>query len=264
MAIRRPGSERGAVRLALALGLALGATGTSAVETEAEAEPNPAALEAPIGASAEALRIRFGEALHAVEPVVAESAFAQLPGPQRRGAESPSPARPVAQQRLVRASDGNLQQVEYDLAEDRVYRVRWRLAERFERPVMDAVVARLTARLGEPAYDQTLRAKLGSVRADLRRAGWVLGARALEIRQLHPFNGGPFFVSLADRATLETIVAARGTPLPQPDSTGAWWRRPQRSQTLLSAAERDSLAMEVDGLVAALRDAAQAEPPRTP
>ncbi len=256
MAIRRPGSERRTVGLALALGLAVGATGTAATESEAEPESAPAALAAPIGASAGALRARFGEALHEVEPVVAESVFAQLPTPERPAADAPPPDRPVvAQQRLARVSEGSVQRVEYDLADDRVYRVRWRLAERFERPLMDAVVARLQARLGEPAYDQTLRAKLGSGRADLRRAGWVLGARALEIRQLHPFNGGPLFVSLADREALETIVAVRGTPLPQPDSTGAWWRRPQRSQTLLSETERAALASEVDVLVAELAGA---------
>ena len=188
-----------------------------------------------------------------MEPVVAESVFAQLPGPERAEDEASPPESPaVAQQRLARAAEGPVVRVEYDLAEDRVYRVRWRLAERFERPLMGAVVARLEARLGEPAYDQTLRAKLGSGRADLRRAGWVVGARALEVRQLHPFNGGPLFVSLADRGAMDAIVAARGTALPQPDTTGAWWRRAQRPPTPLSQAERDALATEIDALIAEL------------
>ena len=226
------------------------AAGALAAEGEARSAGRaPLAVPPLLGASGEALRGRFGEALRRVEVVVPDTVYEQVlegsGGRRRQGAE---PA--VGEQtRWSRAADGAVSREEYDLAEDRVYRVRWQLAERYEHPLLDEVVARAAKRFGRPAYDQTMRAKPGSARADLRRVGWNLGGRALEIRQLHPFTGGPIFVSLADRAALQAIVDRRETPLPQPDSTGAWWRRAQRPPSALNEAERRTRVDEIGALL---------------
>ncbi|MGH7337285.1 MAG: hypothetical protein ACREI7_06895 [Myxococcota bacterium] len=206
------------------------AAGALAAEGDARSA-GPARLAVPplLGASGEVLRGRFGEALRRVE-VAAEPAVGD-------------------QTRWSRAADGAVSREEYDLAEDRVYRVRWQLAERYDHPLLNEVVARAAQRFGRPAYDQTLRAKPGSARADLRRVGWNLDGRALEIRQLHPFTGGPIFVSLADRAALQAIVDRRETPLPQPDTTGAWWHRAQRPPSALNEAERRTRVDEIGALL---------------
>ena len=115
---------------------------------------------------------------------------------------------------------------------------------------MPTLVAHLSERLGEPAYDQTIEAKLGSGRSDLRRAGWRRGDLTIEVRQLHPFTGGPLFVSLSDRAVMDRIVDAHGIVLPQPETTSAWWSRPQRAVSLPTSQERESLAHSIDALLA--------------
>jgi hypothetical protein len=115
---------------------------------------------------------------------------------------------------------------------------------------MGPLVAHLSGSLGVPAYDQTLSAKLGSGKSDLRRTGWRRGRHALELRQLHPFVGGPVYLSLTDIVAMQAIVEARATALPQPESGGEWWRRPQSPPTLLTEAERGALLAAIDALVA--------------
>jgi hypothetical protein len=225
-----------------------------AAEDEARSGSGPAPLAVPplLGASREALRGRFGEALRRVDVVVPDTVYEQvLEGLRQDAPTAKVPVEPAVgdQTRWWRAADGAVTREEYDLAEDRVYRVRWQLSERYEHPLLNEVVARAAKRFGRPAYDQTLRAKPGSPRADLRRVGWYLDGRALEIRQLHPFTGGPIFVSLADRAALQAIVDRRKTPLPQPDTTGAWWRRAQQPATALKEAERRARVDEIDALL---------------
>ena len=202
------------------------------------------------------LRERFGAALApvSVEPVRSVQVQVAEGGPPRAdGAKAPPvPAEPFAEQlRLGRSiAEGDLRRAEYDLFRGRVYRLRWLLSERFERPLMEPLVARLRQRLGPPAYDQTLEARLGSGKSQLRRTGWRRGAQALELRQLHPLTGGPLYLTLSDPAAMQAIVEAHTLVLPQPETTGEWWRRPQQPPALLTAAERDRLLAAIDALVA--------------
>lgn len=168
--------------------------------------------------------------------------------PRSTGDGKASPYRD--QVRLARrVGEGDVRRVEYDLHAGQVVRIRWRLAERFEQPVMDALVARLAERLGPPAYDQTIEAKLGSGKATLRRAGWTLGERGLEVRQLHPLTGGPLFVTQSDLAALRRIVSAGGVVMPEPDTSEAWWRRPQAAPRLPTSQEIEEWVAAVDALV---------------
>jgi hypothetical protein len=227
-----------------------------------------AAGELPLGAGEAELRARYGEALREVRVERVRSLHEQVgellrpqPGAPEAGAVPDAAPAPVeaapdpyaGQRRLARSlPEGDARRVEYDLYDGRVYRIRWLLAERFERPLMDALVASLAQRVGPPRYDQTIEAKLGSGRADLRRSGWEREGSALEIRQLHPFVGGPVFVTLSDVSALQAIVDARATALPQPETTGDWWLRPQQSPKLLAPKDRDELVAALDALVAAL------------
>jgi hypothetical protein len=206
------------------------------------------------GATEAELRERFGSALRPVAVTPVRSAYEQvLEAPKPPGPESAAPEPFAGQSRLVRMaseSGGAVRAVEYDLLRGVVYRSRWQLAERFERPLMEPLVVHLTGTLGQPAYDQTVEAKLGSGRSELRRAGWQRGDRWLEVRQLHPLSGGPLFVTLSDRAMMQSIVDAEGVVMPQPETSGDWWRKPQKPPRLLGAAERDRLLAEFDALLA--------------
>lgn len=248
MAIRRRESEPTGRRGRLLAPILCTVLAASAAVGEESADTEPA----PLGATAAALRERFGDELRPVEAVRSESVFEQIAPRREEDTGGTEPPTGPAQLRLARPSSGDVRRVEYDLSEGRVYRVRWRLAERFEHPILGAVVVRVGERLGRPDYDQTLRAELGSERADLRRTGWTLGPRQLEIRQLHPFTGGPIFLSLADVEAMQAIVEAKGVPLPQPETTGAWWRRPQRPPELPTEEERRELVAAIDALVAEL------------
>jgi hypothetical protein len=199
-----------------------------------------------------ALQSRKIEARRALGPGLSRA----LPGPPDSGSGSGSGEVSVTdpfagQRRLVRPlADGDLRQIEYDLFADHVYRVRWQLAARFERPIMDALVARLSAELGEPYYDQLIEGKFGSGRATLRRAAWRSGPHTLEVRQLTPLLGGPLFVTLSDRVALQAISAEGGTASPEPDSIGPWWQQPLPTADLLSAGERDALLAAFDRVLA--------------
>jgi hypothetical protein len=258
-ATRRRASEAAALALgAIGLLAAAGApAGGGPAPAAAEAAPEARAL---LGASEAELRARVG-ALREVEVEPVRSLHERiLEGAEPRAGAKPeqsegdvgaaqSPFRD--QRRLIREpGEGEVARAEYDLYRGRVYRVRWRLPERFERPVMEPAVAHLSARLGEPAYDQTVEAKLGSGKATLRRAGWRRGGHALELRQLSPFSGGPLYLTLSDVATLEAIFRAQVVPLPQPETTEPWWKHPQRPPALLTPVERKHLWNVLDELVA--------------
>jgi hypothetical protein len=188
------------------------------------------------------------------DPQQAEPAGASAaPGASKTSAASPPLAAtkdPFAEQRrLVRhPSSGDVRRVEYELFRDRVYRVRWRLAERFERPLMDALVAHLTTKLGKPYYDQVIEGKFGSGRATLRRAGWRNESRIIELRQLNPLVGGPLYLSLSDQSGIAGIVASGGTAAPEPDSIGRWWTTPIEPQGALTARDRTTLVGAFDGV----------------
>jgi hypothetical protein len=215
-----------------------------------------AAAAAPLGVSETALRAQFGEALREVEVARPASVYEQIAG-KRPGDDDEAQAEPprdlyAGQKRLTRKGEGDVQRIELELHEGRTYRVRWQLAPRFERPLMTELVARLGQRLGPPDYDQTLRAELGAPRSELRRTGWNRGDRVFELRQLHPFTGGPVFLSVAERPALQAIVDAGGTPLPQPEHSGEWWRRAQRDPQLPSERERAALVAAIAQLVDSL------------
>jgi hypothetical protein len=253
--------------LVLALGAAVALPAVVAVGAAGAASfAEPVAL----GATEAQLRARFGESLSQVDVRTARPLHLRVPGRGAAGAageardggpaptgtaESPpvpaSGAMPYGdQQRLARTvSDGDVQRVEYDLHDGRVVRIRWLLAERFEQPVMDPVVSRLSERLGAPAYDQTIEGKLGSGKATLRRAGWTEAGRGLEVRQLHPQTGGPLYVTQSDLEALQAIVSEGGVVMPEPDTTQAWWRRPQSAPRLPTADEIAEGVAAVEALV---------------
>jgi hypothetical protein len=182
----------------------------------------------------------------------AESAAGDPPtaatGPASQEARDPL----ANQKRLVRKiGAGDVAGVEYELYQDRVYRIRWRLAERFEIPVMDAAVAHLTKEFGKPVYDQSFEAKVGSRKAERRRAGWKQAGLLLELRQLRPLGGGPIFVSLSDLAASQSIIDAQGILMPEPETTEQWWRGPQKPPGLPTADERAAAVVAIDEVVAA-------------
>jgi hypothetical protein len=49
---------------------------------------------------------------------------------------------------------------------------------------------------------------------------------------------------------MRAIVDAKAVVLPQPETTGDWWQRPQRQPALLTKEERDQLLAAVYTLVA--------------
>jgi hypothetical protein len=160
--------------------------------------------------------------------------------------------KPFAEQkRFVRSpKDADVRQVEYELFRTRVYRVRWQLAERFERPIIASLVVHLTAEFGKPYYDQLIEANFGSGRATLRRAAWQRGSLTLEVRQLNPLVGGPIFLTLSDQAKVKTIIASGGTAAPEPDSIGTWWQKPVKPLPPLSSGERKTLLAAFDVVLA--------------
>ncbi len=145
-------------------------------------------------------------------------------------------------QRLSRSlADADVVAIDYDLHDGRIFRIRWRLAERFEVPVMDRLLVQGRACLGEPAYDQTLEPKPGRARPVIRRIGWNHGGKRVELRQVHPLTGGPTYLSVADRAALDAALKDPRTPLAEPEGTSPWWQRPQVPE-IPEDAERRALA----------------------
>jgi hypothetical protein len=151
---------------------------------------------------------------------------------------------PYADQlRLKRVlTEGDVRVVEYELFRGRVYRIRWKLSERFHAPIMDDFVHQAAHCYGPFLYDQTIEAKLGSGESTLRRAGWERSGRLLEIRQLNPLGGGPLFVTVTDRKISKAIIAARGTLAPEPERRSEpWWQRKDTSPAPPSESERNAL-----------------------
>lgn len=238
---------------------AAAAAGTDETQPAAAAGGDEAAdAKAPVpvrfGTTEEALRERFGSALRE-EPVEEKKhpgyAFMEekmrarkLPG--ESDAEDSEPLvvqNPFeGQKKLVRTiSGGDIVAAEYDLYKGKVYGIRWKLAERFERTIIEDYVAAATERYGTPDYDQYVGAKFGSGKVDLRRAGWSRKDKLLEVRQLDPNSGGPVYVMIADRTVYRAIVAAKGVVAPAPDTMKAWWERPARQYQPMTKGERETL-----------------------
>jgi hypothetical protein len=248
---------RSALLILLAAGALAPAAGGDEGEAEAPARSVPAQGEpVALGSDEAALRAAFGDALREQKVEVPASLTEQILALGRRGSDDAAtpPAEPFAgQRRLVRElSGGDVRRVEYELRDGRVYRVRWRLAPRFEEPVLSAAVAKLAARLGEPVYDQTLEPRFGSARSELRRVGWKRDGRVLELRQIHPRTGGPVYLTLSDLATLQGIAEAGNVALPEPERSESWWQRPQREARLPTTQQVAELAAALDAVAAGL------------
>lgn len=139
--------------------------------------------------------------------------------------------------------------IRYDVHAGRVYRIRWRLAERFEVPILDALVVRGRLCFGRPAYDQTLKPKAGRLEPVVRRIGWRHGAKRFELRQVHPLTGGPVYLSITDHAALQTALKDRTAPPDEP--TTSWWRKPRKTR-IPGPDERRTLADAFGALLAQL------------
>ncbi len=149
-----------------------------------------------------------------------------------------------------RFSQSDLAYAEYELFRGKVYRVRWRLAERFERPLFSRIVDRMAHRFGSPIYDQLVEAKLGSDRASVRRAAWGWSGGTIEVRQLQPQQGGPLFLTWVDQKAVDGILDA-GLQVPsQPDQLPPWWEGKPASPRPLTAGEDEPLLLGFEALLA--------------
>ena len=143
--------------------------------------------------------------------------------------------------RWVRDGAGQVVRFEYEVWQDHVYRIRWRLAPAFERPVFAEFVRRATICLGPPESDQLFEAEPGSPRATLRRAVWSHGDRVIELRQLHPLRGGPVYLTVTRQGALREIAAVGGALYPEPDRNAPWWQRSMRVPEPVTSEERVQL-----------------------
>jgi hypothetical protein len=201
-----------------------------AQEIPAEALLDPARL----GMEQEALEALFEEAL--------EREAAAEPAEDGEEAEEASRRTQATPYRLARPAAGDLAQVSYELFEGRVYRIRWKLAAHFERPVMDALIARARTCWGHPEHDQTILAEPGMPEASLRRVTWQKGARSVEVRQLHPLRGGPTYVTTSDLMAIRAMGERGVGPLDPPDWTGPWWARGAAAVVLATPEEAERLS----------------------
>ncbi len=224
------------------------------------ADEAPTPFPKRLGVTEEELRAEFGDALQSAKierPLALTEKIMQArrrtDEEQASGTSEPPGERRdlfAEQKRLVReVRGGDVRRVEYEIFRGKVYRIRWQLRDRFERPLMNSLVAHLSDRFGEPFYDQQIEGKLASGKATLRRAGWRRGSRSLELRQLHPFSGGPLFLTLSDQTAIRAIVASRGSVLPEPESSGVWWQEPLSRPAILTPEERDPLLKSIDALL---------------
>lgn len=194
-----------------------------------------------IGTTVEALRARFDEA-----ELGLQVAGAPTPGSESIPAPSERPAR------FERESAGNLARVEYESWRGSVYRIRWRLADRFERPMLDEFSRRASTCFGPPEFDQTFRAEPGSADATIRRIGWTHGERRIELRQLHPLRGGPVYLTVTSEKTMRALARAGLSGFPPPRSTEPWWRRSLEAPRPVAPEERKRLGDAFQGLLSQL------------
>ena len=73
-------------------------------------------------------------------------------------------------------------------------------------------------------------------------------------RQLHPFMGGPLYLTFSDVARMQAIVSAGGVVLPQPDHDQQWWQGSRGAsggskRSLPTTAERRALIESLDALL---------------
>lgn len=167
-------------------------------------------------------------------------------------AEQADPRTEQGLTRWVLDASAALAGIEYELWQGSVYRIRWRLPVKFERPVLDELVRRGSICFGPPDYDQKFEAEPGSPVATLRRIGWTHGDRRIELRQLHPLRGGPVYLSVTRSAVLREIGAAKLTPFPVPDRSGPWWQRSMQALRPATDEEQKKLGSAFLGLLSQL------------
>jgi hypothetical protein len=257
--IRPAGPTPWLVALAVCLAPALAMAHVTAEEIAERArlktlcsrEANPGEDFDPVGLGAEEseLRATWGEKLEArpIEHRDPELYRPNLPQATADAESAPARDRFAEQIRLRRAvAEGDVHSVEYELFRGRVYRIRWELADRFHTRFMDELVHQATHCYGQPAYDQTIEAKIASGEATRRRAGWRRAGRLLEVRQLNPLLGGPVFVTVTDFGASQEIIGARGTLAPEPERRAEpWWKRTGEPPQLPSEEERAALVRAV-------------------
>ncbi len=118
--------------------------------------------------------------------------------------------------------------VEYELFDDRVFRLRWCLAERFELPVYSNLTHRAGHYLGEPQLDKLVGEDPHTPAHEapvLRHSVWRRGERSLELRQINPLTGGPVFLTLTDGLAFKEAKAAHEPVLRPPDAMEMSWRK---------------------------------------
>jgi hypothetical protein len=145
--------------------------------------------------------------------------------------------------------DGDVVLIQYELWQGRVYRIRWRLAPAFERPIFDELAERGRFCLGTVDLDQTFEAEPGSAEATLRRVVWTHESRRIELRQLHPLGGGPVYLSVTDLEALRAIGAAERAPFPDPSRSAPWWTRSLRPPKPADPEERARLGRRFLALI---------------
>ena len=152
----------------------------------------------------------------------------------------------------------DLAYAEYELFRGKVYRVRWRLAERFERPLIHLIVDRMVHRLGPPLYDQMVKAEFGASEASLRRVAWKLSRGTIEVRQLEPQPGGPLYLTWMDQEAIDSILDARLVVPSQPDQVPPWWEGKPKSAQPLTEGEEEPLLEGFEALLASWLQAGSA------
>ena len=142
--------------------------------------------------------------------------------------------------------------VEYELFDDRVFRIRWCLTERFDRPIYSYLLSRAHRLLGEPKTDELIGLDPHSPPADapvLHYSSWWLGERSLELRQLEPLSGGTVFLTLADERMFLEAKIAHNPPVAQPDRMIPFWQRKDPRLKIPTEAERWQLMWTFDDVV---------------
>ena len=151
--------------------------------------------------------------------------------------------------RPVDSEDPDVRYVEYETYDGEIYRIRWRLAPFYERPVMSRLSKerRIQDCQGSPIESQEVRAAPGQ--ASLWRVSWMRGDVLLEVRQLDPLDGGPTYLSITDLAAVREMLGEEVLPAPQPALADPWWSNPQHPYSTLTDDESDAVVHALAALM---------------
>ncbi len=194
-----------------------------------------------LGMSEAELKERFGDAL--------------VPG-RLSLTELPAPVRPTAHRLLTfyrEIGTAELAYAEYELFDDRVFRIRWCLTERFDLPIYPYLLHQAGHRLSKPQVDELVGSEPhvpAALAPVLRHASWTWNGRSLELRQLEPLSGGTVFLTLSDQRLEQEAKAAREHPPHQPDRMKFFWERENTRLRIPPEAERWHLVWAFDDVLA--------------